>query len=106
MVQLKNAASIARVLSAMVDASIMSSADAAKLTAFVQNSQGAADMDDSSEPGAPAATVYAGQSGDIVDTLKGIKDKADAQLDDARKTETSNVHTFEQLKQSLQDELK
>jgi len=104
MVQLKNAASITQALGAMVDAALMSSADVFKLTAFVQSAQGA--FEDDSEPGAPAAAVYEGHSGDIIDTLNGLKDKAEEHLDDTRKTETANLHHFQQLKQSLEDEIK
>jgi len=104
MVQLKNAASITQALGAMVDAALMSSADVSKLTAFLQSSQGASE--DESEPGAPAASVYEGHSGDIIDTLNGLKDKADEQLDETRKTETTNLHNFQRMKQSLEDEIK
>merc|ERR1719401_1459709 len=104
MVQLQNANTVAQALRVMVDASLMSTADAGRLTAFVQSR--AEDADDDSEAGAPAAAVYKGQGGDIIETLKSLKDKAEAQLDDARKTETTNLHTFEQLKQSLSDEIK
>jgi len=104
MVQLKSAASITQALGVMVDAALMSSADVSKLTAFVQSSQGASE--DESEPGAPAAAVYQGHSGDIIDTLNGLKDKADEQLDETRKTETTNLHNFQRMKQSLEDEIK
>merc|ERR1740130_1365156 len=56
--------------------------------------------------GAPAAKVYEGQSGGIIDTLTGLLDKAQAQLETATKKETSARHNFEMLKQSLTDELK
>merc|ERR1719162_2005935 len=100
MLQVKNAGSIAQALNVMVQASAMSSADASKLTALVQSSQ------DESGAGAPDAAVYEGHSGDIVDTLQGILDKADAQLAEARKTETSNHQNFQMLQQSLEDEIK
>jgi len=100
MLQMKNAGSIAQALNVMVQAAAMSSADASKLTALVQSSQ------DESGAGAPDAAVYEGHSGDIVDTLQGILDKADAQLAEARKTETSNHQNFQMLQQSLEDEIK
>jgi len=106
MMQLKNAASLSQALSAMVDVAIISSGDAAKLSAFVQSSQNAKDSDADEDPGAPAAAVYEGHSGNIIDTLEGLKDKASEQLDAARKTEMQNLHTFQRLEQSLQDEIK
>merc|ERR1740123_1982318 len=84
----------------------MSSADAARLTALGQQGTGSQESDDDEAPGAPAATVYENQSGDIVDTLKGMLEKAQSQLDNARNKETSNVHVFEKLKQSLEDEIR
>merc|ERR1719476_686880 len=88
----------------MVQASVMSSADASRLTALVQSSQESAS--DESGVGAPDAAVYQGHSADIIDTLQGLLDKANAQLADARKTETANHQNFQMLQQSLEDEIK
>ena len=44
--------------------------------------------------------------GGIVDTLNDLLEKASSQLDDARKTETADLHNFQMLKQSLVDEIK
>merc|ERR1719335_624086 len=88
----------------MVQASVISNADASKLASFVQGSQ--QDSDDDQEPGAPAAAVYESHSGGIVDTLEGLLEKAQEQLDSLRKTETAALHNFELLKQSLEDEIK
>merc|ERR1719270_1005546 len=49
-----NAGSLAQAFAVMAQASLISSADAAKLTSFVQNSQ----TSDDESLGAPAATVY------------------------------------------------
>jgi chromosome segregation ATPase len=103
-VQVKNAASVIQALQAMVKASAFSAADASTLTAFVQNSQESADRDE--EPGAPEAAAYASKSGSIVEVLEDLLDKANEQLDAARKKETSAQHNFEMLKQSLEDEIK
>jgi chromosome segregation ATPase len=99
-----NFATVAQALGAIVDASVLSAADASKLTALLQNSQDSAD--DSLELGAPAAAVYESHSGNIVDTLNGLLDKAQEQLSDARKTETNALHNFEMLKQGLEDQIK
>merc|ERR1719229_906782 len=92
----------------MVEAAAISSADASRLTAFVQSSQAAAsdDEDMDAELGAPAAAIYEGHGGDIIETLQGLLDKAEEQLSSVRSKETSDKHNFEMLKQSLEDELK
>merc|ERR1719271_366959 len=90
----------------MVQASVFSSADASRLTALVQNSQQDHEAGAEDEVNAPAAAVYEGHSGGIIDTLESLLEKAEAQLDTARKTETSNLHNYEILKQSLTDSIK
>eukprot|EP00429_Kryptoperidinium_foliaceum_P019406 CAMPEP_0176045870 /NCGR_PEP_ID=MMETSP0120_2-20121206/22773_1 /TAXON_ID=160619 /ORGANISM="Kryptoperidinium foliaceum, Strain CCMP 1326" /LENGTH=693 /DNA_ID=CAMNT_0017379279 /DNA_START=83 /DNA_END=2162 /DNA_ORIENTATION=- len=104
MVQVKNAGNLLQALSAMVDASMLGSSDAAKLTALVQEAHKTDDAD--SDPGAPAAAVYESKSGSIVDTLQDLQEKAESQLDEARKKETTSTHNFEMLQQSLQDAMK
>lgn len=100
MMQIKNAGSIAQALTAMVDASMVSSADAGKLTALIQSS------DSDEGVGAPDAAVYKSQSGGILDLLQDLQDKAEGQLDAARKKETNAKHNFEMLRQSLEDKIK
>merc|ERR1719337_75708 len=101
MLQLKSATSVADALKVMVQASVMSSADATRLTAMVQTE----DSDSDSESGAPAASVYEGHSDGIIGTLEGLTEKAEGQLDKARKTETTSLQNFQMLKQSLTDEI-
>merc|ERR1719324_1270722 len=81
----------------MVQASVLSSADASRLTASVQT--------DDSDTGAPAASVYEGHSDGIIGTLEGLTEKAEGQLDKARKTETTSLQNYQMLKQSLTDEI-
>jgi len=95
---------VAQALGAIVDASVLSSADTSRLTALLQSSQDSSD--DSLELGAPASAVYESHSGNIVDTLNGLLDKAQEQLAGARKAETTNKHNFEMLKQGLEDAIK
>merc|ERR1719353_2423503 len=102
MLQLKSASSITEALSVMVQASVLSSADASRLTALVQTDQG----DSDSEMGAPAAQVYEGHSDGIIGTLEGLIEKAEGQLDKARKAESTAVQNYQMLKQSLTDEIK
>merc|ERR1719393_1224701 len=80
---------------------MLSSADGQKLTALVQTSQ----EDGDSDMGAPAASVYEGHSDGIIGTLEGLTEKAEGQLDKARKTETTAIQNYQMLKQSLTDEI-
>ena len=86
-------------LRVMVQASMISSGDASKLTSFVQANN------EDEETGAPAAAAYKGQSGGIIDALSGLNEKANTQLDEIRKTEETAQHNFDMLKQSLTDEI-
>jgi chromosome segregation ATPase len=104
MMQLKNAGNLVQTLKVMVQASMIGTGDAAKLTAFVQEQ--AQDADDAEAPGAPAAAVYESQGGGIVDTLQDLLDKAESQLADARSQETAARHNYDMLKQSLEDEMR
>jgi chromosome segregation ATPase len=103
MMQLKNVQNIAQAFTAMVHASVLSSADASRLTALVQNTQES--ENDDADAGAPAAAVYKGHSEGIIGTLEDLLEKAEAQLESLRKTETTSLHNFELLKQSLTDEI-
>jgi len=100
MVQLKSAGSIVEVLSYMVKAQSLTTADGSKLTALVQEAQ----QDD--DAGAPDPAVYESQSGGVVDTLNSLLEEAQTQLDEARSTETADIQNFEMLRQSLEDEIK
>merc|ERR1719393_1161319 len=102
MLQVKSASNIAEALSAMVQASVLSSADATRLTALVQTTSD----DEDSSLGAPAASVYEGHSDGIIGTLEGLTEKAEGQLDKARKTESTAIQNYQMLKQSLTDEIK
>mmetsp|Transcript_4080 Transcript_4080/g.11917 ORF Transcript_4080/g.11917 Transcript_4080/m.11917 type:complete len:695 (-) Transcript_4080:97-2181(-) len=105
MLQAKDAGNIAQALSALVDASALSSVDGKKLTALVQSQQQAGDEDADASFGAPAAATYEGHSGDIIETLESILDKAQTQLAAARGKETAALHNFEMLRQSLEDDI-
>merc|ERR1719460_2913910 len=89
MLQLKNAGNMAQALGVLVQASMLNSADAAKLTALVQSSQESNDDDTDEElgAGAPDASVYKSHSGNILDTLANLLEKAQGQLDDLRSKE-------------------
>jgi chromosome segregation ATPase len=100
MMQLKSATNLAQALEIMVKASAISTADAGKLTAMVQT------QSDDSETGAPDAAVYESKSGGIVDTLNGLLEKAETQLDAATKAETQAKNEYDMKKQALTDEIK
>merc|ERR1719253_186085 len=102
MMQLKNAGGVVQALTVMVEATAISSADASKLTALLQ----ASDTDDAEELGAPAGTVYTSSSGGIVGTLQDLFEKAEAQLAEARSSETKSVQAYQMLAQGLKDEIK
>jgi len=96
--QVQNAKDVAAALSVMVNAAMLSTADASKLTALVQT--------DDEDSGAPAGATYESQSGGITDVLKDLLEKAEAQLEEARGKETADLNAFAMLKQSLEDEIK
>merc|ERR1719321_2176145 len=108
----KNPASLAQVdttnldsllkgLSVVINAAGFSAQDQVKLTALVQQSSAS----DDEEPGAPAAAVYETHSTSIFDVLEDMKEKAEGQLADLRKAESTTKHNFNMLKQSLEDEI-
>lgn len=102
MMQLKSAANLVQAFDVMVRGFNLGAADAKLLSAFVQQEND----DDDSELSAPEASVYDSKSGSIVDTLEGILEKAETQLETLRGTETNRQNNFNMLKQSLQDEIK
>jgi len=101
--QLQNTKTVVDALSALVQASVVSSADSKRLAALVQSSQ--QDSEDSEALGAPAAAVYKGHSDGIIGVLEDLLEKAEAQLEKARKAEQSSLHNYQMLKQSLTDEI-
>jgi len=104
MMQLQSAQSVVQTLAVMVEATSLSHADASKLTALLQNTQ---ESDDSSDSlGAPAAAVYKGKSGGIVETMQDLYEKGEAQLEEARQAETKSLRAFQRLAQGLKDEIK
>jgi len=91
--------SLVKSLGVVVDAAGLTSHDQQKLVALVQA------QDSDSEAGAPAAATYKSQSGGIVDVLEDLKEKAEAELADARKAESNAKHNYEMMKQSLEDQI-
>lgn len=106
MLQLPKAVGVTQALAILVQASNLGANDGAKLSALLQSFQNSDDDSLSQElAGAPAAAVYESKSGTIVETLEDILQKARAQLDAAEKAEMNNIHNFEVLKASIEDEI-
>eukprot|EP00811_Abedinium_folium_P028734 NODE_4473_length_1887_cov_3.692045.p1 GENE.NODE_4473_length_1887_cov_3.692045~~NODE_4473_length_1887_cov_3.692045.p1 ORF type:complete len:543 (+),score=179.80 NODE_4473_length_1887_cov_3.692045:123-1631(+) len=84
----------------MVDASMLQSEDVARLAALVQSTHQANDAN------APDATNFENHSGGIIDVLEDLLEKARAQLKDGRQKETTSLHNFHMLEQSLTDAIK
>mmetsp|Transcript_171513 Transcript_171513/g.549737 ORF Transcript_171513/g.549737 Transcript_171513/m.549737 type:complete len:689 (+) Transcript_171513:67-2133(+) len=105
MLQLKNADSVVKALKIMVQASLLNTADAAQLSAFVQQASSSDDAEAEDTVGAPDAEAYESHSDGILDTLEDLLDKVESQLDELRKKETTSLQNFELLKQSLESEL-
>jgi chromosome segregation ATPase len=93
--------SLIQSLSVVVDAAGFSTSDRQKLMALVQSKDG----DEDSDSGAPAASVYKSHSSSIVDVLEDLKEKAEGELSEARKAETSAKHNYALMKQSLDDQM-
>merc|ERR1719420_2789864 len=98
-----NLDSVLKGLSAVISAASFSSVDQKNLVALVQSRQ-ETDTDELSL-GAPAAAVYKTHSTSIFDVLEDMKEKAEGQLGDLRKAESTTKHNYEMLKQSLEDQM-
>merc|ERR1719327_2604092 len=99
----KDIDSLVHTLSTVIDAASLSLHDKQKLVALAQSGE---DEDESDDVGAPAPEAYKGHSENIIDVLEHLKQKAEQQLDEARREETNTKHNYELLKQSLEDQMK
>merc|ERR1719440_758606 len=105
-VDTKSLDSMVKSLGAVINAASFSSQDQKKLMALVQSKQESdAEDEDLQAPGAPAAAVYKTHSTSIFDVLEDLKEKAEGQLADLRKAESTAKHNYNMLKQSLTDEI-
>jgi len=110
--QLSGTEGLLQVFHAMVEANEVSSLDSEKLAALVQI--GAGGQEDASEAtdedielsGAPAAAAYQKKSGAVEDALESLQEKAEDQLDSARKAESTARNNFELKKQALEDQIR
>jgi len=101
-------------LSTIVESALVTGQQKKSLKSFLQESQ--KQRDDDSEDSEfslksslrqPQAKVvaYESQSGGIMDILEETKDKAEAELGDARKAEMEAAHSYDMVKQSLESEI-
>ncbi|CAK0799296.1 unnamed protein product [Prorocentrum cordatum] len=102
LLQERGAAALTKALSLMVQAAGFSSADESRLTALVQESEDSFDDD----AGAPDAATYESHSGNIVDTLRRLLEKAEVQLRNAQNREQKALFEFQQLAQSIEDAIR
>merc|ERR1719243_302876 len=90
-------------LEVVAKASVVSSADQEKLSAFIQAAED--DGDDFLSASAPDAKAYESHSGSILDVLEDMKEKAMAMKNEGEKSEMKAQHSFEMLAASIKGEL-
>jgi len=100
LVQIKNAPNVLQAVQVMLDASILATQDATRLTSFLQNKF----EDYAMQPPTPAA--YEKKSGGIIELLEDMSDKSKEELNELRKKETDAKNAYDMVAQSLQDEIK
>lgn len=108
-VQFKDAAShLVQSLGLLVEASAINTVDKSKLSALLQSQQETEQESDDNMGllGAPDPAAYESKSGGILEVLTDMLGKAEDQLAEARKTETTSKHNFELMKQTLEDPIK
>mmetsp|Transcript_36499 Transcript_36499/g.68269 ORF Transcript_36499/g.68269 Transcript_36499/m.68269 type:complete len:817 (+) Transcript_36499:70-2520(+) len=106
MLQVQSAGNLVQALTAMVQASMLTHADADRLTALTQVYQQETSDANDEDTAAPAGAVYESKSGGIIDVLEDLLEKAQAQLDDARKAEAKSIQDYQLLVQSFKYEIK
>ena len=74
-------------ISVIVEAISFTSADASKLTALLQPSQG----DSSDMLVVPAVAVFTRQNGGVIQAMQDLFEKAESQLEEAKKAENKDV---------------
>jgi predicted nucleic acid-binding Zn-ribbon protein len=98
-----NIETVVQAMSAVVDAAGFPGHDKQRLMALIQSSDKS--EDDDLDVNAPAGAVYKTHSTGIFDLLEDLKDKAEEELANLRKAETTTKHNYEMLKQSLEDSI-
>lgn len=96
---------LTQALSTLVEASALGAADSSRLTALVQQAAVANSNSDDEETAPPDAKAYASHSDVIIETLETFQEKAEAQLEEARRIEANQAGNYGVLKTSLEDKL-
>jgi len=99
-VDMTNMNNVVKTLGSVLDAVAIGHSDKKQLMALVQSQ----DDDSDDDMGAPAAATYKNKSGGIMDVLEDLKEKAESELADLRKAESSAAHNFAMTKQALEDQ--
>merc|ERR1719324_2078965 len=110
-IQLRNANNLAHAMKLLVDAAAITTGDASRLTAFLQNKHRDTTLEEdhaaeAAETGAPDPAAYKSKGGGIVEVLNDLLTDAQTQLDELRKKETDDKFNYETLKLELEDAIK
>jgi len=107
MLQTQSISTVAQALQIMVDATLVTSQDAAKLQSLIQENQMSAESDtEGDDTAAPAVGPYQGSSGGIIQVMADMLDKSEKRLIEARAVEATAQGNFKMLEQTLKDEIK
>merc|ERR1719335_1976997 len=104
--QVQKAGNLLDALKVLVASNTITTQDGAKLSALLQSEHKDKEDDNDFMVGAPDPATYKSHSGGIIATLNDLLEKAQAQLDEARKVEADSKHNFELLKLELEDSIK
>lgn len=104
--QIQRTKSIVDALATMVQASAIDSADSEVLTSMLQSAQASEAKNNEDEDSDESKSVPPVTKSTIVETLEGILDKAQGQLEELRDAETTSRQAFELEEQALQNEVK
>merc|ERR1719215_914913 len=99
-VDMSNMNNLVKTFGTVLDAVSIGHGDQKRLMALVQSQ----DEDGDDDMGAPEAAAYKNKSGGIMDVLEDLKEKAESELADLRKAESSAAHNFAMTKQALEDQ--
>jgi len=102
----KDVNQVLKVLEIVIDAASLNSHDKARLVALAQSDSSEDSDEDDQDMGAPDPDAYKQKSGSVIDILEDMKEKAEGQLNEIRKSEMNAQHNYEMLKQSLEDQVK
>jgi len=91
-------------LQKIVEASWTTAHEKAVLQSLIQAQSGEGDADLELQPQA-STSAYESQSGGILDTIADMQEKAEDSLSNTRKEEMNTEHSYQMVKQGLEDEI-